>query len=599
MPEAMDVRVEIGREIKEISGDFALALEVLREALANAYDAGSEVVEVRCLPGNDASGRRILTVEVADDGVGMDMDRLQGFFSLGMTAKPKITNRAAIGFKGHGTKIYYRALDVWVATRTAEGELLVAAAQNVREMVNRAETPRPEVWRGAEAQECAEANGLRAPAGQGTSIRLVDFTADSGNLIDQFKRVRVENYLRWFTIHGSFEHTVTGTEPRAPYRLDLQASNETAPTEVAFGHKWPDDCTDLKALKARDPRRPFNYFVKSFRALQHDVSGGYHIDIAVAYEGRRGRHERDSCIRRQGYSDGVYLEEERYGLWLCKDYIPIEMHSEWLQDERLLASAYLEPKRARVLVNCEDFQLTANRGSVGNSNPKLTDAVRESVVSFLASIVEDDPDIQRFMDEYEEDRRARKRETDQKALGRRVRRYNDKQHCEITRENGDKLTFFEPTREITFFGLLQQLELWDPSLVELNVLDYDDHRGLDLLTRRPGIDPSDLLSKDKLGYVELKHTLETRLNHAFTLLYTIICWENAVEPNDTVRDVAGARFQLTETTRDGITYSQLVPPADDTRHKHNVRVVVIKRLLEECRGLKMHANPRPINGGRR
>lgn len=598
MEETIQVRVEVGREIKEISSDFAQALEVLRESLANAYDAGAERIEVRCLPGDDQSGRRILTLEVIDDGIGMDRARLAGFFSLGVSQKPRVANRPPVGFKGHGTKIYYRALHVWVATRTSNGPLLVAGADSIRETVNRAHEPVPRVWEGPAAEAKAAEVGLHAPAERGTSIRLVDFTADSGRLIDQFARTKVENYLRWFTIHGSFEHVVRGTSPVPPYRLLLKASDDTEVAEVPFGHPWPNDCTDLRELKARDPRRPFTFFVKTFRTQNRDVSGGYKVDIAVAYEGARGRRERDPCIRWQGHKGGVYLEEERYGLWLCKNHIPIEMRSEWLQDEELVAPAFLDPKRARVLVNCDHFLLTANRGSIGNSNPALTEAVRRSVVEYLAEVVEGDDDIQKFFEEYEEDLLARKREADQKALVRRIRRHNEKQLCRITAPDGRTLEFLEPSREITFFGLLSKFELWDPQLLELDTLDYDDHRGIDLLTRKP-TDPGDLTSREQIAYVELKHTLEQRLNHPFSLLHAIVCWNKAIAQNDTVRDVAGASFQLTETKRDGITYSQLVAPPDDKKHKHNVRVVVVKRLLQECRQLQMSANPYAVNGGRR
>jgi hypothetical protein len=78
-------------------------------------------------------------------------------------------------------------------------------------------------------------------------------------------------------------------------------------------------------------------------------------------------------------------------------------------------------------------------------------------------------------------------------------------------------------KEITFFGVLSQLMVWDPGLLPLEILDYDDHRGIDLLTRR-GPDPGDQLARDRIAYVELKYSLEAQLNHCFGQLHAVGCW---------------------------------------------------------------------------
>jgi hypothetical protein len=597
-PQALDVKVNAAKELGEISRDFLKPIEVLREALANGYDAGAAEVVIRAWSANDPTGRRIMNLEIRDDGEGMNTTGLEGFFGLGFTTKPRVPGRTPIGVKGHGTKIYYQANEIWIATRSTGGPLLVACVENARRDVLNATLPKPTSWEGKDAEEWARAQELWDSRQRGTVIRLIDYTADSGRLIDDFKRKPLENYIRWFTIYGSFRHIVEARPPEAPLRLRLQATDDLQTLPVEYGHPWPDqDETDVKSLRKRDERRPFNFFTKSFRNTNLVVKGGYRIDIAVAFEGKRTREARDSCIRRQR-AGGLYFEEERYGLWLCRDYLPIEMRSDWLQHDELALFNDLEPKRALVLVNCQDLRLTANRGSVGNSEANVVEAVRQGVLDYLESL-EDDQDLARFREEYEEDRLRRVREKDRKAFQRRLERYNRKMWCTIRiPPDLDEFTFFEPTREATLFGLLCQLEVVDPTLLEIDVLDYDDHKGLDYLVRMPG-DATDQLTRDRVAYVELKYELEPILNHAFDNMAAVICWDSALGKGSVVEDAAGERFTLQESeVSDGptkVTYSVL-SPQPNSKFNHQVRVIVLKRLLRERRAYVEQRNPKQING---
>ena len=87
-------------EFIEIASDFEDPLEVIREALSNSYDANATQVDIKIE--QDDEGRNTLVIE--DDGHGMDEDDLSSFFDLGNSNKDD-----AIGYKGHGTKIYYKS----------------------------------------------------------------------------------------------------------------------------------------------------------------------------------------------------------------------------------------------------------------------------------------------------------------------------------------------------------------------------------------------------------------------------------------------------------------------------------------------------------
>ncbi len=208
--------------------------------------------------------------------------------------------------------------------------------------------------------------------------------------------------------------------------------------------------------------------------------------------------------------------------------------------------------------------------------------------------------MQRFLEEYEEDRLARLREKDSKAFHRRLARYNKKSLCSIQLPGGEPFEFFEPQREVTLFGLISQLEIVDPDLLRLEILDYDDYRGIDLLVRKKAADPGDLLARDKVAYTEIKHVLESNINHAFANLHAIVCWESDVSDLGKVTDPTGVSFDLRESQDpQGVTHTALVPLPHNTELSHQVRVIVLKRLMQETRGYQERANPRAVKNGSR
>ena len=194
-------------------------------------------------------------------------------------------------------------------------------------------------------------------------------------------------------------------------KLFFRGTDEQTPTEVPFGHAWPDDDnTDMNSLKASDPRRPFNYFRKTFR-LDQPVQSGYRIDAAALF--------RDSAAVRiemrgfGGNAKGIVHEEERYGIWLCKDFIPIEPKFEWFNDEEcpLTKSDFQLPL---IFVNCQAFSLTANRGSVGNSPTCCFRPSRMPYSNFLVILWITTKTFPTFLNEYQQDLFSRLREKDKK-----------------------------------------------------------------------------------------------------------------------------------------------------------------------------------------
>src|SRR5690242_12507065 len=95
--------VDAAREFLEISRDFTNPLEVFREAVHNSLDASATAITLSAQM-EKIDGEEHLVIECHDNGTGMKREGIEAFFGLGISRKD---NPEAIGFKGHGTKIFY------------------------------------------------------------------------------------------------------------------------------------------------------------------------------------------------------------------------------------------------------------------------------------------------------------------------------------------------------------------------------------------------------------------------------------------------------------------------------------------------------------
>ena len=85
---------------------------------------------------------------------------------------------------------------------------------------------------------------------------------------------------------------------------------------------------------------------------------------AVFYvEGTKVKYEYNPMIRRSGYTapEGSYTIQDRYGIWVCKDFMPIKRVNEWI------TSKGTEYTKLHAFINCQGLRLPANRGSFENT----------------------------------------------------------------------------------------------------------------------------------------------------------------------------------------------------------------------------------------
>lgn len=101
------------QEFIEIAFDFSNPLDLVREAISNAFDATANHIKIGFESIMDC-GEKILKITLEDNGYGMNLDGLQSFFDLGNSMSRDDDSK--IGEKGHGTKVYLNCNNIKVET---------------------------------------------------------------------------------------------------------------------------------------------------------------------------------------------------------------------------------------------------------------------------------------------------------------------------------------------------------------------------------------------------------------------------------------------------------------------------------------------------
>lgn len=109
----LEPKVDSAQEFIEIAFDFSNPLDLVREGISNAFDAKAKNI-ILDFDVIQEYGEKILKIEIADDGTGMDEDGLQSFFDLGNSLRRN--DETTIGEKGHGTKVYFNSRKIEVVT---------------------------------------------------------------------------------------------------------------------------------------------------------------------------------------------------------------------------------------------------------------------------------------------------------------------------------------------------------------------------------------------------------------------------------------------------------------------------------------------------
>ena len=543
-------KVDETQEFIEIANDFSNPLDLVREGISNAFDAGAKNIEISFNVVKEF-GESNLEIIIKDDGTGMNQDGLQSFFDLGNSLSRG--NDEKIGEKGHGTKVYFNSSNITVTSINDGIKYTAIMTDPIRKLHNR-EIPTVDVTTETVSDE--EING--------TEIKIKGYNS---NRREKFTHEELKDYILWFTKVGSVEGFFEIDE-NADVKILLKGLNRKISETIDFGHSFPNESSPVNKLfdeyLVSAPDHYCKRFVKRGQ-LKNFPEISYEAIFSV--EGNKVKQSHNPMIRRKGLAviPGSYIVAERYGVWLCKDFIPIQRKNEWVNYK---GSEFI---KLHSFFNCQGLKLTANRGSIDNTPSEILVDIQNEVKAIYEQIVESDDWTQLSWLEQEADG-YRTAEKEKKDFEWRLKKIGRTNIC-----NYKEQILVEPQRESGVFALTLQLQILETGLFPFYILDYDTHSGIDVIVKGDNTTP---IQVSKLYYVEFKHYLTADFNHSFVNLHNIVCWDTTIKHNDILKDISGEERKM-----------EIIQPLDDKdytkyflndpRKAHKIEVFVLKDYLKQ------------------
>lgn len=540
-------KVDPTQEFIEIANDFSNPLDLIREAVSNAYDANADSMDIEFTTIN-IFGERFLKVIIRDNGDGMTREELQSFFDLGNSTKRE--DESKIGEKGHGTKVFFNSRNLKVITKHVNDNKYVAELEEPFRKLHQRMLPEVKVESSLENYK-------------GTTIEILGY---NNNRSEKFTHEQLKDYILWFTKFGSWENQITSHNKK--FVINLKGLNYNTFECLESGHYFPEESVPINSLFDQYLTKAPDYYSK--RILKKDIHLAEFPDIKIdaifQIEGSRVKYSYNQMLRRSGYQapNGSYTVQERYGLWLCKDFIPIQRKNTWISYK---GSEYT---RFHAFVNSQHFRLTANRGSIDNTPSEILNSIEKEIRKIFDDIIESDDwrSISWLEDQALAYNTINREKKDYEWRIRKVRQTN------IAKFNN--LTLVEPQREQGVYALVIQLLTINPNIFPFKILDYDTHSGIDVIAKGADNTP---IQQAKLFYIEFKYALEENFNHSFENTLCVICWDTKIKHDEEVTDIAGKKRQLKVIFSDSENYTKYF--LDDPSGSFKIEVYVLKDYLKE------------------
>lgn len=454
----IEPKVNAAAEFMEIASDFGNPLELFREALHNAYDWNATVFKIN-ITVLEIDGQDKLIIEMTDNGDGMNDDVLiNNFWNLG-NSKSK-GNIHSIGEKGHGTKIYLRSDKVIVHTSNGH-ESFESICDGAYSTLNKGEMHKPKV---------RESN---KEFDKGTYIRIEGYNNNQrGNFIQDI----IRDYLYWYTVMGTVENQFEGRKVR-DFTVYLKALDADEFEELKIGHPFAKENKNTSKLIDEYGENAADYYVKKFVYPDQTLDSRPEVkyDVVIYFEGDEAKRQYNKLIReRKNNKKGTYKVSDRYGLWLCKDFVPIQRVNEWITSFGTGSNSF---GLLHGFINCQKLKLTANRGSIANTDLEVVQELKQEVQKILDDInvdlyKNDVLTLRKWRDE------ARTKNVEEAAFAKRKELITKKQYFKI-----ENRTFLTPRNEAELYGIFISLYTLKPEDFEFEPLDYDESVGIDLLAR--------------------------------------------------------------------------------------------------------------------
>lgn len=551
--EKIQPKVNDVAEFLEIAGDFGDPMELFREALHNAFDWHATEFYIS-INAEDIAGCEKLVIELKDNGDGMNKDRIiNNFWNLGDSASKN--DKDKIGEKGHGTKIYLRSDKIIVHTSDGR-KSYESVCESAFGSLNSSKMHEPQVREVEEAYD------------KGTIIRLEGYNQ---NDMGQYTQDIIKDYLYWRTKLGSFECELDGKE-KPNFKVFLKALDVDEYEQLEFGHIFATENTNVNQLFEKYEENAADYFVKKYvyQNKSLDARPDIKYDVVIYVEGDEAKKIYNPLLKkRKNQKKGSYKVSDRYGIYLCKDYVPVQRVNEWISGFGTGSNSYV---MLHGFINCQKLKLTANRGSVANTNLQIVNELKKDLEEILKEI---DVDLYKnnisTLKKWQQE--AKTVEVEKVAFQKRKELIQTKRYFEI-----DGRTFLEPRNEAELYGLFMSIYTLYPDKFSFEPLDYDESIGIDLVARNKS---DNKIADCEYWYVELKYLLGSReFNHSFRNIRVIVCWEfsNNLKDGSKIASTAGDNERQ---FRIGMSQGKKVYHLDSDDSSIRIQVIPLKEFIVE------------------
>lgn len=419
-------------EFLEIASDFEDPLELLRESLSNSFDAGARNVDIKIRTQPDGSD-----IIIEDDGHGMNHKQLESFFDLGNSTKTD-----SIGYKGHGTKIFYKSDRIKVNT-SRDGTTLDAKMNDPWAKLNDRILPEYEI-------EETDTPSSRS----GTLIKISGFKSGEGFSPESLTYRKIHNYLKWKTIAGSTAHFFKDDFHEMEITVELDNRIDNSRDRLTTTNKFEFPAQQLQPGDGRFPaERMCKHYGPREIVLKHS-DGTSTVEIVGMAGGKAARNELPTFGR----------HSTQFGIWLAKDHIKVERLNEAISHDN-------EFIHFLFVANCQDIELSANRGKIRNKASSVYQALEKELSHFLSKVTHD-PWFEGYLKARRQGELARKASSESDKVQDRVDRVRSREE-------------FTPTNEAEILFALQRPSV-RPDAPDVVVEDYHPTDNITAIVREDG-----------------------------------------------------------------------------------------------------------------
>lgn len=418
-------------EFLEIASDFEDPLEVIRESLSNSYDAYATEVTITINTRPDGAD-----IIIEDDGHGMNERDLESFFDLGNSRKTD-----SIGYKGHGTKIFYKSDRIEVTT-AHEGKSFRAVMDEPWAKLNRRELPEYKL----------STESIR-PGNPGTKIKITNFRSGQGFNAESLTYNKIQHYLKWKTIAGSTAHFFTDSHREMDIIVDLDDEIDETQSELHTTNRLE---FPAERLEPDEGMFPAERMCKHFSPIEVEVKydgGTTELQIVGMVGGKEARDKMPTYGK----------HSTQFGVWLAKDHIKVERANDIISSDNEFLHFFF-------VANCQKIELSANRETIRNKSSQVYQAIKDKLEYHLSKISHD-PWFKRYLETRKEAKHHRRSANQRSSLKQRRKQIENKG--------------FDPVNKTEVLLALERAASHNKSM-SVTVEDFEQTADINAIVRRDG-----------------------------------------------------------------------------------------------------------------